>query len=282
MNPPVRWGERVLPFPECPGFGPTRADLTPAARSEMPGGSCSSRASGRRNAAALCGAFHGGGRIGGSSAPESPGSSPSSRPERTSSSGSVNPRARPDGLAGARAGAVVGSPKCRRILPTTAGSVRNASTWDTRAHLMWRTRRDSCAQGIRRRGAPDGGSLDRLASVSPGLRIPFLRSVGKGSYAAGPPFRPRPPGAAPSHFLEPHPRDRVESPLRDEKKDRKAVIIMIRSRARKDRDPKREGDPGAGAFRRRSPPPSTGGLFCSCMRSSSSRVRPPSSIRSSG
>ena len=97
----------------------------------------------------------------------------------------------PDDLAGARAGAVVGNPKCLRIVPTTSGSERSASTiiGTVRAavphgghgeHLghaspsTCNTRRRSCSQeNLRRRGP--GGSADPLALQG----LPIMRLYSK-------------------------------------------------------------------------------------------------------
>ena len=180
MNRWVRRQEAMGPGPESFGARSTRTDSSLAARWGIPGWSRSSRASGNVNPPAICGRSHGGGRTGGCDAPESPHPSLSPAPETASSSGMANPIARPDALAGARTGAVVGRPRCRRIFPTTSGSERNARTtrgtvWLREEHLgharpsTWSTRRSNWAQESLRRGAVDGDPLDPLAPVSAGF-----------------------------------------------------------------------------------------------------------------
>ena len=176
----------IRAFPPVRGHdGPTRTDVSPPTRLEIPSWSWSNGAFGRANAPAIWGASYGGGRIGGPGAPAPPASSPSSRPDTASSPGSPNPRARVDDRAGARTGAVVGNPRCLRIFPTTSGSERNARTTmgtvcaavphgghgEHLGHASASTcitRRSNCAQGIRRRDRPDGGPLEPFAPVSPG------------------------------------------------------------------------------------------------------------------
>jgi hypothetical protein len=160
----------IRAFPPVRGHdGPTRTDVSPPSRLEIPSWSWSNGALGRANAPAIWGASYGGGRIGGPGAPAPPASSPSSRPDTASSPGSPNPRARVDDRAGARTGAVVGNPKCLRIFPTTSGSERSASTiigtvCAAVEHLgharpfTHSTRRRSCSQENLRRCGPGGSA----------------------------------------------------------------------------------------------------------------------------
>ena len=115
---------------------------------------------------------YGGGRIQGSGSP-----SPSSGPRAiaSESGSSRNAIGGSDDRAGARAGGAVASPRCRRILPTTAGSVRKASTTMGNVHVdvehrgqasasTCSKRRRSCAHGTRRRGGGDGLSFSTRAA----------------------------------------------------------------------------------------------------------------------
>jgi hypothetical protein len=111
---------------------------------------------------------HGGGRMGGAGVPEPSPSSSQSLVDAPPSSARANPKTLPDDLERTRGGAAAARPKCRSILPTTCGSVRNASTTigtgrPGREHLghaspsRWSTRRRSCAQEVRFRDLPERG-----------------------------------------------------------------------------------------------------------------------------